>query len=116
MSALDNLPAWADALIAALLVISAATALIGAWGLAKLPDFFMRLHAPTKSTTLGVGGVLIASCVYFSMRGQGVSVHEFLINKSKWFSATIDYSVLPWKFCYNFFAYRLPCLNFTHLP
>jgi multicomponent K+:H+ antiporter subunit G len=79
MSALGNLPLWADGLIALLLLISAATALIGSWGLAKLPDFYMRLHAPTKATTLGVGGVLIASALYFSVRGPGFSVHEFLI-------------------------------------
>lgn len=79
MSALANLPLWADALIAVLLLISAVTALIGSWGLAKLPNFYMRLHAPTKATTLGVGGVLIASALYFTVRGPGFSVHEFLI-------------------------------------
>lgn len=79
MNALDNLPLWADAVIATLLLISAGTALIGSWGLAKLPDFFMRLHAPTKATTLGVGGVLIASAIYFTVRGPEFSAHEFLI-------------------------------------
>lgn len=79
MSVLANLPLWADALIAVLLLVSAATALIGSWGLARLPNFYMRLHAPTKATTLGVGGVLIASAIYFTVRGPGFSVHEFLI-------------------------------------
>src|SRR5258708_34040579 len=79
MNALDQLPMWADALIAAMLVVSALTALGGSLGLGKLSDFFKRLHGATKSTTLGVGGVLIASSVYFTVRGPGFSVHEFLI-------------------------------------
>ena len=53
-------------------------ALVGAIGLARLPDFLMRLHAPTKSTTLGVGGVLVASMLYFVGSGRWV-VHELLI-------------------------------------
>jgi multicomponent K+:H+ antiporter subunit G len=53
-------------------------ALAGAIGLARLPDFFMRLHAPTKATTLGVGGALVASMLYFIGSGRPV-VHELLI-------------------------------------
>ena len=53
-------------------------ALVGAIGLVRLPDFLMRLHAPTKSTTLGVGGVLVASMLYFVGSGRWV-VHELLI-------------------------------------
>ncbi|MDO9023294.1 monovalent cation/H(+) antiporter subunit G, partial [Zwartia sp.] len=44
-----------------LLLVGAFFILVGAIGLARLPDFFMRLHAPTKASTLGVGGVLLAS-------------------------------------------------------
>src|SRR5258708_3464699 len=79
MNALDQLPMWADALIAAMLVVSAFTALVGSLALVKLSDFFKRLHGPTKATTLGVGGVLIASSIYFTVRGTGFRVHEFLI-------------------------------------
>ena len=43
----------------ALLLSGAAFALVGSWGLARLSDFFMRLHGPTKASTLGVGGVLL---------------------------------------------------------
>jgi multicomponent K+:H+ antiporter subunit G len=63
--------AWLDWLIAALLVIGAAFALIGSYGLAKLSDFYKRLHGPTKATTLGVGGVLLASCIHFAAAGLG---------------------------------------------
>ena len=52
--------AW-QALIAALLVIGGVFTLVGAIGMLRFKDFYMRLHAPTKATTLGVGGVLLAS-------------------------------------------------------
>ena len=47
-----------EAIVSFFLVAGAAFALVGAVGLAKLPDIFMRLHGPTKATTLGVGSVL----------------------------------------------------------
>lgn len=55
------LPLWAELLAAALLAVGGLFTLVGAIGLLRLPDFYMRLHAPTKATTLGVGGVLLAS-------------------------------------------------------
>ncbi len=74
------LPLWLDALLAALVLVGAAFALIGSWGLAKLSDFLKRLHGPTKATTLGVGCVLGASTIWFSLAGPGpVSLHELLI-------------------------------------
>jgi multicomponent K+:H+ antiporter subunit G len=76
---LATLPLWADALIALLLVVGALAALVGSYGLAKLSDFYLRLHAPTKATTLGVGSVLLASMLYFSIRGGKPSLHEVLI-------------------------------------
>ena len=94
MTTLATLPLWADALIAALLLISAAFALIGSWGLAKLSDFYKRLHAPTKATTLGVGGVLLASAIYFSVRGPGFSVHEFLITLFLFIAAPVSAHLL----------------------
>jgi multicomponent K+:H+ antiporter subunit G len=59
------MPLWLDILIAALLVIGASFALIGAYGLVKLGDFLKRLHGPTKASTVGVGAVLMASILYF---------------------------------------------------
>jgi multicomponent K+:H+ antiporter subunit G len=54
--------------------------LIGSIGLIKMPDFFMRLHGPTKATTLGMAGVLIAAIVYFSVTKEGISAKEILIS------------------------------------
>ena len=75
---LAQLPLWADLALCALLVTGAAFALIGSWGLAHLSDFFKRLHGPTKTVTLGVGCVLIASALWFALQGS-VSLHELLI-------------------------------------
>ena len=68
-----------DVLISFFLVVGGLFALIGSSGLARLPDLFMRLHGPTKATTLGVGGILIASMLYFSSRDNGLSLHELLV-------------------------------------
>ena len=36
----------------------------------RLPDLFMRLHAPTKSSTLGLGSFLIAAIIFSAMYGR----------------------------------------------
>ena len=68
-----------DFFLALLILAGAAFTFIGSLGLARLPDFYTRLHGPTKATTLGVGSLLIASAVYFSTRGAGISLHEVLV-------------------------------------
>jgi multicomponent K+:H+ antiporter subunit G len=55
--------------ISAWLLVGSFFALVGAIGLVRLPDFFMRLHAPTKATTLGVGGMLIAALLFHFAQG-----------------------------------------------
>ncbi|BEU03804.1 hypothetical protein OAG1_26040 [Agarivorans sp. OAG1] len=68
-----------EIVVSILLVLGAVVMLIGSVGLAKLPDFFTRLHAPTKASTLGVGCILIASMVYFSFELGRVNLKEILI-------------------------------------
>jgi multicomponent K+:H+ antiporter subunit G len=68
-------------------------ALVGAVGMLRFPDFFMRLHAPTKATTLGVGGVLLASMVLSWARGS-FGVHELLITIFLFVTAPISASLL----------------------
>jgi multicomponent K+:H+ antiporter subunit G len=69
--------AW-EAVTSFCLLAGAFFALVGALGLVRLPDTFMRFHAPTKATTLGVGGLLAASLLYFAGSGRLV-VHELLV-------------------------------------
>lgn len=56
-------------LIAALIVVGGAFALTGSWGLVRLPTLMERLHGPTKATTLGLGGLLVASVVEWNRYG-----------------------------------------------
>lgn len=62
-----------------LILIGAGFTLVGSLGLLRLRDFYSRLHAPTKATTLGVGSLLIASAVFFSHQDEGLSLHEVLV-------------------------------------
>ena len=66
-------------LVASLILLGAAFALLGSIGLARLPDFFTRLHGPTKATTLGVGAMAMASAVYFTATQPGLSLHEIAV-------------------------------------
>jgi multicomponent K+:H+ antiporter subunit G len=77
-----------DILITLMLVVGGVFGLVGSFGLIRLPDAMTRLHAPTKATTLGVGGVLIASMLYFAAQGA-VSAHELVITLFLFLTAPI---------------------------
>ena len=68
--------------------------LVGSIGLFRLPDFFMRLHAPTKASTLGIGSILMASIIFFSFKGDGISIKEFLIILFMFLTAPISAHML----------------------
>jgi hypothetical protein len=61
----------AEWVVALLLLCSGAVVLIAAIGLLRLPDFFLRMHAPALASTLAAWIVTFASIVHFSSRGQG---------------------------------------------
>jgi multicomponent K+:H+ antiporter subunit G len=71
------------------LVIGGFFLLVGSFGLVKLPDLMSRLHAPTKATTLGVGGTLIASMFYFFAAQGFLSIHEVLVTLFLFLTAPI---------------------------
>lgn len=66
-----------EMLIAISLIAGAGFTLIGSLGLWRLPDLYMRLHGPSKATTLGLGCLLIASMLHFSRSGW--SLQELLV-------------------------------------
>ena len=68
-----------EILLSLLILIGAGFTLVGSLGLIRLRDFYSRLHAPTKASTLGVGSLLIASAVFFSYQDEGLSLHEVLV-------------------------------------
>jgi len=80
---------FAQWLVSALIVIGGSFALIGSWGLVRLPTLMMRLHGPTKATTLGVGGCLIASMIWFPAVHGTWSAHELLITLFLFLSAPV---------------------------
>lgn len=69
---------WIELLVGFFLLMGGCFVLIGSIGLTRMPDFFTRLHGPTKATTLGMGGILLGSIGFFTAQGI-VSVHELLI-------------------------------------
>ena len=83
-----------DVLLAILILAGAVFTFIGSLGLARLRDFYTRLHGPTKATTLGVGCLLIASSAYFSSRAEGISLHEVLITLFLFITAPVSAHLL----------------------
>lgn len=83
-----------DYLLFFLIVTGAAFTFIGSLGLARLQDFYTRLHGPTKATTLGVGCMLIASALYFSLQEDGISLHEILVTLFLFITAPVSAHLL----------------------
>lgn len=79
MSGMENIPAWAAVPVALLLVVGGSIILIGALGLMRLPSFYQRIHGPAITVTLGAGGVLLASMLYFTVLQSRPVMHEVII-------------------------------------
>ena len=71
--------ALAQVLVAALLVIGGGFALVGAWGLVRLKDFFQRMHPPALAFSFSAWCVTLASILYFSAQDHKLSLHAWLI-------------------------------------
>ena len=83
-----------DILLSLLILTGAIFTFIGSLGLARLQDFYTRLHGPTKATTLGVGCLLLASAIYFSVRDEGISLHEVLVTLFLFITAPVSAHLL----------------------
>lgn len=83
-----------ETILSLLIITGAVLTLIGSIGLVRLNDFYMRLHGPTKASTLGTGCLLIASAIYFSTRGSGISLHEILITLFLFVTAPVSAHML----------------------
>lgn len=79
MTGAAELPLWAALLVSLLLLLGSGLALVGAIGLLRLRSFYERVHAPTLGATLGMGCVLIASMLTFSLLQTRLVIHEVLI-------------------------------------
>ena len=74
-----DLPAWAAFLVSFFLVVGAGLTLIGTIGFSRLPTFYERIHAPTLGSSWGVGGIVMASMIFFTVLATRPVVHEILI-------------------------------------
>jgi len=90
---IETLSLWVQVPVALLLVIGGVFAMVGAVGMVRFGDFFMRLHAPTKASTLGVGGVLLASLLVSWARGEP-GLHELLITLFLFVTAPVSANMM----------------------
>ncbi|MDB5930308.1 MAG: multisubunit potassium/proton antiporter, PhaG subunit [Polaromonas sp.] len=74
-----DLPAWAELVVAVLVLAGAALALLGSVGLLRLPTFFERVHAPAIIATGGCWCVMLGTVVFFSIQRDEVAVFPLLI-------------------------------------
>lgn len=107
-----QLPWILELLISVLVVLGASLVLIGSIGLIKLPDFFTRLHAPTKATTLGMGSLLIASLIITSHGAGSLHVQELLITLFLFITAPIAAHMLAKTALHM----EIPAVERTHNP
>ena len=74
-----DMPAWVAFPIAILLLLGAGLTLTGSLGLLRLPSFYERIHASTLGSTMGIGCILLASMIFFSVLQMRPVLHELLI-------------------------------------
>lgn len=70
----------AEVIVSLLIMLGASLALIGSWGLVRLPSLMERLHGPTKASTLGLGAMLAGSVVYFQLVKGQWTTQELLVS------------------------------------
>lgn len=85
---------WPELLTSALIMLGSTFALIGSWGLVRLPSLMERLHAPTKATTLGLGALLAGSVVWFSLVEAKWTLHELLITLFLFITAPVTANMI----------------------
>ncbi len=90
---MSELSLWIQIPVAALLVVGGLFTLVGAIGMVRFADFYQRLHAPTKATTLGVGGVVLASVLVHLARGEP-ALRELLISLFLFVTAPVSANLM----------------------
>lgn len=82
-----------EILVSIFLVMGGLFMLIGGIGMVRLPDLFMRLHAPTKSSTLGLGGFLMAAIIFSAAHGR-FGFAEILITLFAFITAPVSANLM----------------------
>lgn len=78
MTVATQLPLWAEIVVSLLLVIGGLATLVGTLGLWRFRNFYQRMHGPTMGSSMGLGAVLLASIIAFSVSEERVVIHEVL--------------------------------------
>lgn len=89
-----GIPLAVDLLVSGLIVLGGVFALVGSWGLVRLPSLMERLHGPTKATTLGLGGILVASVLWFQLAEGKWTTHELLVSVFLFVTAPISANMI----------------------
>lgn len=76
---IEDLPLWLSILVSMFVLLGALLTMAGCLGLVRLRNFYLRIHAPTMSTSMGGGMILLASALYFSMTRERLIIHEMVI-------------------------------------
>ncbi|WP_431285908.1 monovalent cation/H(+) antiporter subunit G [Humitalea sp. 24SJ18S-53] len=66
-------------MVALLVVAGAAVTLLGSIGLLRFRSFYERLHAPTLGVSCGMGCIILASMIFFSVLQSRLVIHEIAI-------------------------------------
>ena len=82
-----------EILVSFFLITGTFFTIVGGIGMVKLPDLFMRLHAPTKSSTLGLGSFLIAAMIYSAFHGR-LGFAELLITLLAFITAPVSANLI----------------------
>lgn len=89
-----TLPPLAAAVTALLVLAGSLLALAGSIGLLRMKTFYDRVHPPTMGTTLGLGLVLVASMVFFTVTQSRPVLHEVLIGVFMTINTPVTYLLL----------------------
>lgn len=85
---------FAEWLVSGLIVLGGAFALVGSWGLVRLPSLMERLHGPTKASTLGLGALLVGSVAWFQLVEGVWTTHELLVSMFLFMTAPISANMI----------------------
>jgi len=85
-----DLPQWAQIAVGFFLLSGALLTFVGSLGIMKLPDLYTRLHPPAKNTTVGLGSILFASILFFSVTQPGLTIRELLITVFLFLTAPVS--------------------------
>ncbi len=82
-----------EIIVSFFLIVGSFFTLVGGIGMVKLPDLFMRLHAPTKSSTLGLGSFLLAAMIYAAFHSR-LGFAELLITLLAFITAPVSANLI----------------------